>query len=166
MRTKPSDYTDKAEMEMTPMIDVTFLLLIFFICTLKFKTLEGRLAAYLPKDVGLGTQQSVPPDDIEVQLTVITPGTRLEPRGGAPWSELPGTRYTFAADREITYHVGPRRYSKLSQVAERLSELHQAAPQRKAVLAPGAGIVHDEVVKVLDRVLNSGISEVRLQGAP
>ena len=36
---------DKCEMEMTPMIDVTFLLLIFFLCTLKFKLLEGKLQA-------------------------------------------------------------------------------------------------------------------------
>ncbi|MDF1837417.1 MAG: biopolymer transporter ExbD, partial [Planctomycetota bacterium] len=40
-------------MDMTPMIDVTFLLLIFFMCTLKFKVLEGKLTAYLPKDVGV-----------------------------------------------------------------------------------------------------------------
>jgi len=30
---------EEHELEMTPMIDVTFLLLIFFMCTLKFKTL-------------------------------------------------------------------------------------------------------------------------------
>ncbi|MEL6716433.1 MAG: biopolymer transporter ExbD, partial [Planctomycetota bacterium] len=40
---------EKHELEMTPMIDVTFLLLIFFMCTLKFKVLEGKLGAYLPK---------------------------------------------------------------------------------------------------------------------
>jgi biopolymer transport protein ExbD len=44
---------DKAELSMTPMIDVTFLLLIFFMCACKFKTFEGKLAAYLPKDKGL-----------------------------------------------------------------------------------------------------------------
>ncbi len=37
---------------MTPMIDVTFLLLIFFMCTLNFKALEGILQAYLPKEDG------------------------------------------------------------------------------------------------------------------
>ena len=44
---------ETCDLPMTPMIDVTFLLLIFFMCTLKFKTLEGKLAAYLPKDVGV-----------------------------------------------------------------------------------------------------------------
>ncbi|MHC5079837.1 MAG: ExbD/TolR family protein [Planctomycetota bacterium] len=44
---------DDAEMNMTPMIDVCFQLLVFFMVTSKFKTLEGKLAAYLPKDKGL-----------------------------------------------------------------------------------------------------------------
>ena len=35
------------------MIDVTFLLLIFFLCTAKFKALEQRLDATLPKKDGL-----------------------------------------------------------------------------------------------------------------
>lgn len=48
---------EEAEMDMTPMIDVTFLLLIFFMCTLHFKTLEGMLQAHLPKDQGLQSKQ-------------------------------------------------------------------------------------------------------------
>ena len=47
--------TKETKMEMTPMIDVTFLLLIFFLCTIKFKILEGKIPAYLPKDVGVNT---------------------------------------------------------------------------------------------------------------
>ena len=51
---------DECELQMTPMIDVVFLLLIFFLCTIKFKTLEGKLAAYLPKDVGVNTFEAEP----------------------------------------------------------------------------------------------------------
>lgn len=40
------------ELSMTPMIDVTFLLLIFFMLACKFKTVEGYLKAYLPKEQG------------------------------------------------------------------------------------------------------------------
>ena len=32
------------------MIDVTFLLLVFFMCSMQFKTIEQRLDADLPKD--------------------------------------------------------------------------------------------------------------------
>ena len=54
--------SEEIKMEMTPMIDVTFLLLIFFLCTIKFKLLEGKLAAYLPKDVGVNSSQADPKD--------------------------------------------------------------------------------------------------------
>ncbi len=55
------------------MIDVTFLLLIFFMCTLNFRTLEGHLSAYLPKDAGvndgLPAEPPTPPIDLEVIAT-------------------------------------------------------------------------------------------------
>ena len=41
------------KLEMTPMIDCVFQLLIFFMLTGKFVGTEGKLAAYLPKDKGL-----------------------------------------------------------------------------------------------------------------
>ena len=37
------------KIDMTPMIDVTFLIIVFFLCTLRFKSLEGRLGANLPR---------------------------------------------------------------------------------------------------------------------
>ncbi len=39
-------------LDMTPMIDVTFLLLIFFMVASKFKLDEGRLDSYLPRHSG------------------------------------------------------------------------------------------------------------------
>jgi biopolymer transport protein ExbD len=44
---------DEAEMSMTPMIDIVFQLLIFFLVSAKFITFEGQLSSYLPKDRGL-----------------------------------------------------------------------------------------------------------------
>jgi biopolymer transport protein ExbD len=41
-----------AQMDMTPVIDMSFLLIIFFIC-LPFKTLEGKLQAFLPTNKGI-----------------------------------------------------------------------------------------------------------------
>ncbi|MFH2001159.1 MAG: biopolymer transporter ExbD, partial [Planctomycetota bacterium] len=47
--------TEEVEIQMTPMIDVTFLLLIFFLCSIKFKLLDGKMQTYLPKDVGVNS---------------------------------------------------------------------------------------------------------------
>ena len=41
-----------SELDMTSMIDVVFLLLIFFMCATKFKQPEGELSTYLPRDRG------------------------------------------------------------------------------------------------------------------
>ena len=88
MASKLAEIADeKSELEMTPMIDVTFLLLIFFMCTLKFKTLEGKLAAYLPKDVGVNQSDAEPIEKVEILVRVkkdrgtqqkLT-GTKLKP---------------------------------------------------------------------------------------
>ena len=77
---------DECKMEMTPMIDVTFLLLIFFMCTIKFKVLEGKLAAYLPKDVGVNATQAEPLEKVEILMRVQVEGTKLAPDGNKPWS--------------------------------------------------------------------------------
>jgi len=44
---------------MIPMVDVVFLLLIFFMLSFRFRTSEENIKAFLPKDRGLGTK-SVP----------------------------------------------------------------------------------------------------------
>ena len=54
---------DKMQLRMTPMIDVVFLLLIFFMCVSKWKLAEGNLAAELPSE---GAQSTVKvPLDLE-----------------------------------------------------------------------------------------------------
>ena len=54
---------EEPQINLTPMIDVVFLLLIFFMC-MKFKTVENKLPAELPLDSGL----SPGPPDIFEQL--------------------------------------------------------------------------------------------------
>ena len=81
---------------MTPMVDVTFLLLIFFMCTIKFKKLEGKLAAYLPKDMGLNNTQVDPVEKLDIRLDVINEGTKLAPRRDGPFQPGVHARYQDA----------------------------------------------------------------------
>jgi biopolymer transport protein ExbD len=57
-------------MELTPMIDIVFNLLVFFMVATKFKTTEGMIRAFLPKDRGPGTSSSVIRLD-EVRLKLL-----------------------------------------------------------------------------------------------
>ncbi|MFH1231039.1 MAG: biopolymer transporter ExbD [Planctomycetota bacterium] len=58
------------ELQMTPMIDVVFQLIIFFMCSIHFKSLEGKLYSYLPRDKGMNpTPKTAPPiDDVRIKL--------------------------------------------------------------------------------------------------
>jgi biopolymer transport protein ExbD len=48
---------EELEINMTPMIDIVFQLLIFFVLTAKFIEHEGDLRSYLPKDRGTSASQ-------------------------------------------------------------------------------------------------------------
>jgi len=152
-------------MDMTSMIDVTFLLLIFFMCTLKFKTLEGRLSAFLPKDRGANFETSQVLEPIEVGIHVRAEGTKLTPRG-EPWLARTGGRFLFGPDRRIEYSIGPRRTGNLAGLERELARLGPALAERGAVLRAGPRTVQGEAIAVLDRLLERGVSEVRIRAAP
>ena len=118
--------TDPAEVaaDLTPMIDVTFLLLIFFLCSIQFKVLEGKLSTYLPKDVGGAPTQcmtglggacelcpAIPDCSGQPQLTqltgrVITPG-RTDGNVGNQVGGADGARIIDAA-RDAFVHAMSR----------------------------------------------------------
>jgi biopolymer transport protein ExbD len=62
------DTTDNpVAINVVPMVDVIFCLCVFFMCSFKFKDLEGQFAAWLPKDKG-NQPSAVPPEEIRVAL--------------------------------------------------------------------------------------------------
>ncbi len=68
--------TDAADM--TPMIDVVFQLLIFFMLTMQFKEIEGKLLSQLPKDKGLAPSHVLQPELQEVRIVLCAGGdTRM-----------------------------------------------------------------------------------------
>ncbi|MCR4315347.1 MAG: biopolymer transporter ExbD [Planctomycetes bacterium] len=70
-----------AKMDMTPMIDVTFLLLVFFLCATKFKQLERRLDAFIPKDVPSQGGEPPPPFvDLDIKVRTVTREGETIPR--------------------------------------------------------------------------------------
>ena len=111
---------EEHKMEMTPMIDVTFLLLIFFLCTIKFKLLEGKLAAYLPKDVGVNSSPAEPKEKVEITIHVLEAGTRVfassgkDGEKGEPWNGNPHRRYNILG-RKLQYQIGPRRTYEIDE---------------------------------------------------
>lgn len=60
-------------LQLTPMIDVIFQLLLFFIVNIKFRTLEGLLKAFLPKTTHEQTEDPNK-DKVFIMITEASPG--------------------------------------------------------------------------------------------
>lgn len=168
---------EKCELQMTPMIDVTFLLLIFFMCTLKFKVLEGKLGAYLPKDVGVNTSQAEPVEKVDIRLDVINPGNKMR------WERLPGgdrkavpytaedaaqdppRRFFYDSSRVVEYRVGPMRTRDLQDVTDRLIQIRKAEPDKKATIDPRKGTTNADVTAALDAAMYAGYEDITFKGS-
>ena len=149
--------------DMTPMIDMTFQLLIFFMLTIEFKTLEGKLAAYLPKDVGVNQSQAEPKEKVEIRVKVVNEGSKIDALQGGPWR---GTGpFKFGPDREVTYSVGPKTTKDLGELRARLKEFHLADPEQPATIDPYPGTVYEDVVRVLDVAVDIGYTDITFVGA-
>ena len=150
--------------DMTPMIDVTFQLLIFFMLTIEFKTLEGKLAAYLPKDVGVNQTEAEPKEKVEIKIKVVEEGSKVDPfTPSMPWT---GTGpYKFGNDRVVTYSIGPRTTRDTEELRRRLQELYRADPEQAATIDPQTGTVYEDVVEILDVAIQVGYEDITFIGA-
>ncbi len=161
---------EQCELQMTPMIDVTFLLLIFFMCTLKFKVLEGAMGAHLPKDVGVSTAPAEPLEKIVVRMDVEEPGTRMrQQRNGElrPYSAedaASGLRFQYGDDRVIRYRVGAQSGLNQAEAFDVLLKLLDGNPDARCSIDPREGVIQDEVVQVLDAFLAAGVQDVTFMG--
>ncbi len=168
-RSLTDEFTDsEAKLEMTPMIDVTFLLLIFFILTLKFKVLEGKLAAYLPKDVGVKNDNAEHKEKIEITIEVIEAGDKVYAAGtneGQPWGGEPGRRWTIKpGTRTVQYQILSRKYDTVEEVRARMTELFDRDPERPSTVDARAGTYYADVVPILDAIIEAGYRDITFVG--
>jgi biopolymer transport protein ExbD len=156
---------EEYKMEMTPMIDVTFLLLIFFLCTIKFKTLEGKLSAYLPKDVGVNTSSAEPIEKVEILIKVTNVGRKvvLNPDGSIKGDWDGEGRFDYVG-RELLYAIGPRKTTDLAEIRSRLKDLHKADPERPATIDARKNTIYGDIVPVLDAALEAEFTEITFVG--
>lgn len=137
MRGRLHRNTKETKPEMTPLIDVTFLLLIFFIVTLKFRTLEGRFDASLPKNRGVGTQQTDPIEKVDIVVRLLVPGDRHHPSFPEPDS-----------GRVLRYMVGTRSFTNLGALTDHLRQFDRV--ETPISIDPRNRTLNGDVVPVLD----------------
>ncbi|MBT4465756.1 MAG: hypothetical protein HOD03_03630 [Planctomycetes bacterium] len=157
--------------DMTPMIDVTFLLLIFFIVTLKFKILEGRLDAALPKDRGTSTSEAEEIDKIDILIKVAEPGELIDEKGTKGLLLYEG--------REIKVQIGEQKFRynpfAITNPEDPIPELttflqtlldspEYSIDETPVSLDARKGVVYGDIVVLLDVVIREKFQKVSFAG--
>lgn len=127
---------------MTPMIDVVFLLLVFFLCTSSFEEPEQNLAASLvvaSQTPGAGASQPAPPELEDVKIVG-------ESRGGV-------TVWTVNSGRQTAD------LAELTTLLEQLAAIDRALP---VTIDAGATVPMRDVVGAYDAARAAGFGRVLL----
>jgi len=120
----------RAEISLTPMIDVVFLLLIFFMVGMKFKEFDQKLEADLPK-AGEPTEQELQ-TEIWIRITVK--------KGSSPTKP------------EVQYYVDQMPMRNEGQLYATLKQIARMPGSRNdpVIIAPTDDAQHGWVMKALD----------------
>ncbi|MFT7516567.1 MAG: biopolymer transport protein ExbD [Myxococcota bacterium] len=153
--------------DMTPMIDVTFLLLIFFIVTLKFKILEGRLDAALPKDRGTSASEAIEIDKIDILLKVAEPGELVEDPGNPSLVQYEGRRIRVEIG-SFQYYYDPFNIddpeNPLPDLTTFLKDPAYDKEETPVSLDARKGVVYGDIVVLLDVIIREKFQKVSFAG--
>jgi biopolymer transport protein ExbD len=124
-----------------PMVDVIFCLCVFFMCSMKFKEVEGKFESWLPKDLG---QHDVQDRSIEETRVALT------------WDE---------AHRRTVRTFGKVRVHDDRQLRGLLRESHAAwtrlgKPHAPLIVDPGERVPWRDVVAVIDLGKHENLNRV------
>ncbi|MCC7510439.1 MAG: biopolymer transporter ExbD [Planctomycetes bacterium] len=136
---------EKASPDLTPMIDVVFQLLIFFILCTRFKVDERNHQVQLPKDEGLSSAPSVPKEQVTIYCM---------------WDEgAKANSYVVAIDARGRKPV-PESYATLTSLVIFPGDRGNDIREKKALYAQ---IFNNVVAAVEQYIINSGAKIEKLE---
>lgn len=138
----------KGEANMTPMIDVVFQLIVVFLCSMKFRTLDMKIEAFLPKDVGLASSPSTAEVDTKVNV-------RLKRKRGEDRTQV------YLLDNRIGSTDAEGIWNGLQT---RLREFVTKDAKIKAEIDADPDVPHGDVMRALDSFMAVNLSNVVFRG--
>ena len=168
---------DETEMNMTPMIDIVFQLIIFFLLSLKFKTIDRRIDSQLPKDRGLAPTPATPPEFEKIKIKLFRKDKGLEDQA---WTKIRiDNTHTFALPKGLWPGTQKGDYGRLAEYDSKFNDIEAVIRQKWAAqgnneevtgeiaaMPPDGGAVpHGDIVRVLDTFVKVGIKKVVFEGA-
>ncbi|MDF1702747.1 MAG: biopolymer transporter ExbD, partial [Planctomycetota bacterium] len=158
---------EETEMNMTPMIDIVFQLIIFFLLSLKFKTIDRRIESMLPKDRGLAATPTFPEDFLKVKIKVFR-RDMADTEKAYTLIKIDNDKQTFSLpkgwkgrNKDTADNV--KRYDAImaavKSVVEKKMKAHGGAPEevKGEIVAPppkGGAVPHGDVIQLLNVYLN------------
>lgn len=123
---------------MTPIIDVIFMLLIFFVCTANFRNLEG----VLPTDMSLpGSEAS--------EIVLPSP------------EQLDSARIELSFDGSPHWSVEGNQCSALTEVRQLLRSLQRVKADLPIIIASEQNVPMEHVIDVYDACRWAGLSKIQ-----
>lgn len=164
------DYINQVEeMQMTSLIDMSFLLIIFFVC-LPMKTLEGKLEAFLPTDKGINPTPVEPPLSLKVTVHIVARQEKMmlypptPPKGKKPDGQV-----QKLMPSEFRYKIGAEETADLKKVADYIKKAYLAIKdtpnaQITGEIKAGHKVPHKYVIAVLNKFAEAGMEKVDFFG--
>lgn len=132
-----------------PLVDIIFCLCVFFMCSFKFRQLEGKFDSWLPRDKG---SEGLPSLDLISEVRVAL-----------TWEE---------ATQSIRRKMTVREFPNDEDLQKAIAEAHQAwvtkgKPDAPVTIDADARIPWNEVVKVVNIIKRCNIEKIEFaMGAP
>ncbi|MCB9879737.1 MAG: biopolymer transporter ExbD [Planctomycetes bacterium] len=170
------DAQEEVKADMTPMIDVVFLMIIFFIC-IEFKVLESKLDAFLPTDKGSQNTVVEPQEQLSIKIHVQSAGTKDYGRDGPginPNTERPN-RFKLTGHL-VKWEVGPKPLYSIQEVKKELERIASDPASQVPDKATGGkklmscvieaypGTYYKDVAETNDAANAAGFEEVNFGG--
>lgn len=145
------------EMTMTPMIDMVFLLLIFFMCATKFRTVEGKIDSNLPAD---GTKPTPPPAVLPEKYIIY-----LDPADARFEGYDIAREYRSEADVRLQLDGRPlASYDALERELSAVFSLANRNPDKVAVeIAANEYLAFQPVAEAIGRCHKVGIQQLKFR---
>jgi biopolymer transport protein ExbD len=154
-------YEDKDENapkpDLNPMIDVVFQLLVFFLVTMKFKTLDMKIEAFLPKDKGLA--QTIQEPDEKPKVVAV-----LKRKPGEPVTRVKVANLTLGDTS--TPEVWGRLTIKAKETLDRHLANNGKAEDVSGEVDASAFVPTGMVIRAVDAFVAAGIANVTFVGTP
>ncbi len=153
------------ELSMTPMIDIIFQLLIFFMLACRFRTQEGELRAALPKDKGLRYKTPEPITLRQMRIKLLWYGENTNRPSNNPKKGrvvLKVDQRVFPSARNESGELAPdwnALYKLICQMRENYtpSKYHPTLP---AIIDARKQVQFKHVVSVLNECVRAGLREI------